>query len=138
MPREVDPRKKRKALRKLRKAADLAERGEGPPLSDWEQAFLEEVESRIETYGSAFADLGKGANDEALSARQAGKLQEISRKARGKSSGFKRKAPPKSNARQLDPDLKPAEQVSTPSAPTPPPRRGKPQLRVIHTEPDAD
>ena len=47
MPREIDERKKRKALRKLRKAADLAARGEGPELSDWEKEFLEEVEEEI-------------------------------------------------------------------------------------------
>ena len=56
MGRDVDERKKRAALRKLRKAAALAEQGLGPPLSDWEKQFLEEVEERIETYGSAFAD----------------------------------------------------------------------------------
>lgn len=61
MGRDVDERKKRAALRKLRKAAALAEQGLGPPLSDWEKQFLEEVEERIETYGSAFADPLKGA-----------------------------------------------------------------------------
>ena len=65
MPREVDERKKRAALRKLRRAAELAEQGLGPPLTDWEIAFLEEVEARVEKYGSAFADPMKGAEGEA-------------------------------------------------------------------------
>ncbi len=93
MPRDVDEKKKRKALRKIRKAALLAEQGLGPPLSDWEAQFLEEVEARIETYGSAFADPEKGGKDEALSALQSVKLKEIDKKARGKAkSGFARKS----------------------------------------------
>jgi hypothetical protein len=77
MGRDVDERKKRAALRKLRKAAELAEQGRGPPLSDWERQFLEEVEERIEKYGSAFADPMKGDDGEALSALQQVKLKEI-------------------------------------------------------------
>ena len=92
MPRDVDERKKRKALRKIRKAAMLAEQGLGPPLSDWEKQFLEEVEERIEKFGSAFHDLEKGGADEALSSLQFVKLREIDKKARGKGkSGFKSK-----------------------------------------------
>ncbi|MEO0607027.1 MAG: hypothetical protein AAFY82_02270 [Pseudomonadota bacterium] len=110
MARDIDERKKRKALRKLRKAAALAEQGLGPPLSDWETQFLEEVEARIETYGSAFHDLDKGGSDEALSALQQVKLREIDKKARGKGkSSFKqkgtlaRKSTPR--VRQIDDDL---------------------------------
>lgn len=123
MPRDVDDRKKRKALRKIRKAAMLAEQGLGPPLSDWEKQFLEEVEQRIETYGSAFHDLEKGGADEALSSLQFVKLREIDKKARGKgksgfrkSNGFKRKTPPR--ARQIDEDIDDA----------PPPEKTGPQL----------
>lgn len=110
MSREIDERKKRKALRKLRKAALLAEQGLGPSLSDWETQFLEEVEERIETYGSAFHDPEKGAADEPLSALQSVKLKEIEKKARGKGkSGFKSKKTSKktfkSNTRQLDDDV---------------------------------
>lgn len=112
MAREVDDRKKRKALRKLRKAALLAEQGLGPPLSDWEKQFLEEVEARVEKYGSAFHDLEKGGADEALSALQQVKLREIDKKARGKGKsgfsnkgGFKRKSAPR--VRQIDEDLEP-------------------------------
>lgn len=110
MPKDVDERKKRKALRKIRKAAMLAEQGLGPPLSDWEKQFLEEVEARIETYGSAFHDPEKGAADEALSSLQHVKLREIDKKARGKAKsgfgskgGFKRKSTPR--VRQIDDDI---------------------------------
>lgn len=93
MGRDVDERKKRAALRKLRKAAELAEQGKGLPLSDWERQFLEEVEERIEKYGSAFADPMKGDDGEALSALQQVKLKEIDKKARGKArKGFSQKA----------------------------------------------
>jgi hypothetical protein len=94
MPREVDERKKRAALRKLRRAAELAAQGLGPPLTDWETAFLEEVEGRIEKYGSAFSDPMKGADGEALSGLQLLKLKQIDKKARGKEAkGFKVKKP---------------------------------------------
>ncbi|MEO1187994.1 MAG: hypothetical protein AAFW60_02900 [Pseudomonadota bacterium] len=128
MPRDIDERKKRKALRKIRKAAMLAEQGLGPPLSDWEKQFLEEVEARIETYGSAFHDPEKGAADEALSSLQQVKLREIDKKARGKTKsgfgskgGFKRKSAPR--VRQID------EDVETPAPkPAAPAKRGKPEL----------
>lgn len=122
MARDIDERKKRKALRKIRKAAMLAEQGLGPPLSDWEKQFLEEVEERIETYGSAFHDSEKGAPDEALSALQHMKLREIDKKARGKAKsgfgskgGFKRKSAPR--VRQLDDDLEEAPPAPAPSKP---------------------
>ncbi|MEO1553656.1 MAG: hypothetical protein AAFR82_06935 [Pseudomonadota bacterium] len=127
MPRDIDERKKRKALRRIRKAAMLAEQGLGPPLSDWETQFLEEVEQRIETYGSAFHDPEKGAADEALSALQHVKLREIDKKARGKAKsgfgskgGFKRKSAPR--VRQIDEDMD-----SPPPSPAPP-SRAKPEL----------
>ncbi|MEL7033424.1 MAG: hypothetical protein AAGL97_10425 [Pseudomonadota bacterium] len=127
MPRDIDERKKRKALRKIRKAAMLAEQGLGPPLSDWEKQFLEEVEERIETYGSAFHDPEKGAADEALSSLQHIKLREIDKKARGKTKsgfgakgGFKRKSSPR--VRQID------EDVDAPPAEPPERPRAKPEL----------
>ena len=165
MPREIDERKKRKALRKLRKAADLAARGEGPELSDWEKEFLEEVEERIETYGSAFADPEKGNLEEPMSALQARKLKEIDKKARGKGGGFKTRKPLGSKkkpaytprVRQLDedveseapPPLPPKRQKPTlgvirgselPQKPdaAPRPKRQKPQLRVISNDPPED
>lgn len=121
MSREIDERKKRKALRKLRKAAALAEQGLGPPLSDWEREFLEEVEARVEKYGSAFHDLEKGAADEPLSALQTIKLKEIDKKARGKGGGFKQRKPLGSKkkpaytprVRQLDEDVEEASPAPT-------------------------
>ena len=122
MPRDVDERKKRKALRKIRKAAMLAEQGLGPPLSDWEKQFLEEVEERIEKYGAAFHDLDKGGADEALSSLQYVKLREIDKKARGKGKsgfgskgGFKRKTAPR--VRQIEEDEEPPAEPVKPSKP---------------------
>lgn len=83
MVRQVDERRRRAALRKLRRAARLAEEGSGPPLSEWELRFLTEVTERIDRYGGAFADPAKGASGEALSGLQQLKLREIDRKARG-------------------------------------------------------
>lgn len=134
MSREIDERKKRKALRRLRKAAELAARGEGPELSDWERAFLEEVEERIETYGSAFADPEKGNLDDPMSALQSQKLKEIGKKARGKDTGFKTRKPlgwkkkheftPR--VRQLDEDVE-----SEPAPPAEAARPPRPPLGVV-------
>ena len=132
MPRDIDERKKRKALRKLRKAAELAEAGRGPPLSDWEREFLEEVEKRIETYGSAFADPTKGDREEPLSALQQVKLKEIDKKARGKAKthmgrgGFSRKTTRPAPVAEETPE--PADE---PQASNDPPPRTAPKLRVI-------
>lgn len=77
MVRAVDPRRTRKALRRVRRLAASAAEGS---LSDWEKTFLGEVGARLEEYGSAFADYAKGAPDEALSRLQNAKLREISSK----------------------------------------------------------
>ena len=98
MGRDVDPKKTRKALRIIRKLAaksnapetidpDTGEikPGEGAvDYSHWENEFLTEVDKRLEKYGSAFNDLGKGRKEEALSNLQTVKLKEIAAKARGK------------------------------------------------------
>jgi hypothetical protein len=84
MARDVDERKKRAALRQLRRAAARAAEGTGPPLSEWEQRFLDEVDARIETYGAAFRDYAKGPSEAALSDLQRVKLKEIDAKTRGK------------------------------------------------------
>jgi hypothetical protein len=98
MPREVDPKQTRKAQRIIRKLAAKGaskevvdpETGELRPgdgavdYSEWENEFLTEVDQRLEKYGSAFNDLGKGRRDDALSALQSMKLKEIAAKARGK------------------------------------------------------
>ena len=98
MPRQVDPKRTRKALRVVRKLAAKGaspetidpETGEVKPgsaevdYSHWENEFLTEVDKRLEKYGSAFNDLGKGRRDDALSTLQSVKLKEIAAKARGK------------------------------------------------------
>ncbi len=83
MPRDIDPKATRKAMRKLERAAKRAE-AEGVELSDWEESFVTEVGERLEIYGSAFADLTKGNADDALSQRQTEALRRIDRKSRGK------------------------------------------------------
>lgn len=149
MGRDVDERKKRAALRKLRKAAELAEQGKGPPLSDWEREFLEEVEERIEKYGSAFADPMKGDEGEALSALQQLKLKEIDKKARGKArkgfsqksatgkktpkGSFAKRAPPR--VRQIDDDIEEEAMKAPPPAPVP---RGKPVLKAVPKDETSD
>ena len=82
MKREVDKRKTAKALRKLRRAAEAATAEDGPGLTTWEKDFVEGVTTRLETYGSAFRDPGKGRLEEALSARQAQVTRVIEKKAR--------------------------------------------------------
>jgi hypothetical protein len=98
MPRDVDPKQTRKALRIVRKLAAKSaapetvdpETGEVKPgegvvdYSQWENEFLTEVDKRLEKYGSAFNDLGKGRKEDALSMLQTVKLKEIAAKARGK------------------------------------------------------
>jgi hypothetical protein len=98
MPRDVDPKQTRKALRIVRKLAQRAAREEtidpetgevkdaqsGVDYSSWENEFLGEVGQRLEKYGSAFHDLGKGRKEDALSMLQTVKLKEIAAKARGK------------------------------------------------------
>ena len=85
-------KKTKRALAKLRRTAARAEADGAPDLSNWESEFLESVEERLETYGSAFNDPEKGDREEALSRLQSHKLKEIDKKARGKEpkSGLKR------------------------------------------------
>lgn len=84
MVRQVDPKRTRKALAKVRRL--VAARPDAPDAaySQWEQDFLTEVESRLDRYGSAFADPMKGRLEEALSRLQEAKLREIAAKAKGK------------------------------------------------------
>ena len=122
MPRDIDEKKTRKALRKLRKARDRAESEGGPGLTEWEQEFVEGVEERLNTYGSGFSDPEKGALDEALSARQSQIVKQIDKKARGKGmkrSSFKSKTPQRSSGRDINEDA-PPETVEMPVAPEPP------------------
>jgi hypothetical protein len=92
--REVDKRKTRKALRKLRRAAERAADEGGPGLTDWERDFVEGVSGRLEKYGSAFRDPGKGRLEEALSQRQTEVARVIDRKSRKKKAGAETKDKP--------------------------------------------
>ncbi|MBI1251780.1 MAG: hypothetical protein GC189_09940 [Alphaproteobacteria bacterium] len=85
MPREVDKRRTRKAQRALERLKRVQEDGgTAEDFSGWETEFLSEVGARLDKYGSAFADLSKGAPEDALSRLQAVKLKEIEAKAKGK------------------------------------------------------
>jgi len=97
--RALDPRKRRevererakraalKALKRARKAIETS----SADLSNWEGEFLGSVEARVERYGRAFRDPEKGGPSAALSMLQAQKLKEISAKARGKASRWRRR-----------------------------------------------
>jgi len=80
--REVDKRKTAKALRKLRKAAERATEEGAPGLTTWEKEFVEGVSGRLEKYGSAFRDPGKGRLEDALSQRQTHIVRVIDKKSR--------------------------------------------------------
>lgn len=84
MARQVDPKRTRKALAKVRKLAATEPGAAEAAYSAWEREFLSEVESRLDRFGSAFADPTKGRMDEALSRLQEAKLREIAAKAKGK------------------------------------------------------
>ena len=132
MPRDTDEKKTRKALRKLRKAAERAE-AEGIELSEWEQEFVEGIDERLNKYGSAFNDPNLGASDEALSRAQTEILRQLDKKSRGKGgSSFKQRKPLKAkksgkavtpNVRDLNDDVEPP--LAEPVAPK------KPELSVI-------
>ena len=123
MPREIDDKKTRKALRRLARAKRAAKQvdGDDPQLSEWEDEFLGSLEERLEKFGSAFNDPDKGNLDDALSGRQSMKLREIEKKARGKErkpmsrgNGFKRKTPTYSSRNRDIHDDIPAEDVAQP------------------------
>ena len=68
----------KRALRLVRKL-----RAAEAEVSAWEGEFLESVETRLNTYGRAFADPEKGGRDTAVSVRQQRKLKEIVAKVAG-------------------------------------------------------
>jgi hypothetical protein len=141
MAREVDEKKTRKALRKLRRAADRVAGEGGPGLTVWEKDFVDGVTGRLEKYGSAFRDPGKGALDEALSARQSHIVRALDKKGRkaraadasgdadkpkpaAPRSSFKRKSPKtQARGRDINADLD--------GPPDSQPAAGPPVLRVI-------
>jgi len=69
-------------IRRLKKSSDRLSDAERKALSEWEAEFLDSVETRLDTYGSAFTDPNLGDDEEALSVRQEGKLREVGRKVR--------------------------------------------------------
>ena len=136
MPREIDDKKARKALRRLARAKRAAAESDADDtqLSEWEDEFLGSLEERLEKFGSAFNDPDKGNLDDALSGRQSVKLREIEKKAKGKGrkpmsrgNGFKRKTQARpSRDRDINEDT-PVEDLPAPEAPTktaPPPVTG--------------
>lgn len=144
MSREIDERKKKKALRRLdrvrRALAEAEADGDSEAarearalLTEWEDEFLGSVEERLNTFGSAFNDPEKGLLDEPLSQLQTAKLKELEAKAKGKEtrpwmrssfkpkekgqrSSFSSKRPaPRANIRDINEDT--PEPPATPSRP---------------------
>jgi hypothetical protein len=160
MAREVDKRKTRKALKRLKRASERAAEAEqagGKGLTDWEKQFVDGVTTRLETYGSAFRDPSKGHLEEALSQRQTAITRLIERKARPKAEGrpdgrkeksgadkpgkpakagrqpgstFKRKPPPTRGRSRDINEDAPDDTAPEPPPPAPKPA-GRPRLRVI-------
>ena len=145
MARDIDEKKKRKALRKLRKAAERADAENGPGLSEWEREFVEDVEMRVEKYGSAFGDPEKGNLDEPLSALQTRKLKEIDKKSRGKKSSFKtrsgfsnsrkKKQAFKPRSRDIHEDVEPPGIEPAAQPPATPVQSGPAKLKLVRPEP---
>jgi hypothetical protein len=146
--REVDKRKTNKALRKLRRAAERAAEEGGSGLTSWEKEFVEGVTGRLEKYGSAFRDPGKGRLEDALSERQtqvarviekksrkskaaAGSGSEGDRKPDPPRSSFKRKSPMRSKTRpRWTPRVRDINDDPTPAEPETPAQK-RPSLKVI-------
>ena len=149
MARDVDKKKTRKALRKLKQVAERAGAQDGADLTDWEKDFVSGVQERLETYGSAFRDPTKGALDEALSQRQTQVVRALDKKTREKAktplktkkplktgSGFKRKSPaPRPRVRDVREDIEtepaPVEEASEARETAPTPEMRRAGLRVI-------
>lgn len=133
MPRDTDDKKTRKALRKLRKAADRA-KTEGIELTDWEQEFVEGVDERLTKYGSAFNDPNLGGTDDALSRAQSEILRQLDKKSRGKGgSSFKQRKPLKSKkgAKGFTPNIRDLNEDVEQEPSSPPIKSEKPALSVI-------
>jgi hypothetical protein len=149
MARKIDEKKTRKALNRLKRARQTAEEAGTPDteLSEWEGEFLGSLEERLETFGSAFSDPEKGSTEEALSVRQAYKLREIEKKAKGKArkpmsrgQGFRKKTPQRtSRSRDIHDDLEPeapSQADETPRArPAETPETLRARFRIV---PDPD
>lgn len=139
MVRKIDEKKTRRALRRLERARKAAKDSgiETPDLSEWEGEFLGSLEERLEKFGSAFNDPDKGNTDDALSARQALKLREIEKKAKGKArkpmsrgNGFKRKSgSPAPRSRDIHDDIECPEE--SPAASPLLPRQNRPAPETL-------
>lgn len=151
MARKIDEKKTRKALSRLKRARRAAEEAGTPDteLSEWEGEFLGSLEERLETFGSAFSDPEKGSAEEALSVRQAYKLREIEKKAKGKArkpmsrgQGFRKKTPQRtSRSRDIHDDLEPETPSQADQAPRARPAETPETLRArfrIVPDPDED
>jgi hypothetical protein len=112
--RKIDEKKTRRALRRLERARKAAvdSGADTPDLSEWEGEFLGSLEERLEKFGSAFNDPDKGNTDDALSARQALKLREIEKKAKGKA-----RSRPNPRSRDIHDDIETPDE--TPDTPPP-------------------
>lgn len=141
MAREVDEKKKRKAQRILRRVSERA-KDSPKPLTDWEKEFVQGVGERLETYGSAFRDPGKGRLEEALSVRQTHIMRQLDKKTRKpaaeetgdrpdkpKSGGLKRKSPLRASKSVRPREPEPAD--PDPPEARPPRPSGPPVLRVV-------
>jgi len=145
MPREIEERKIRKALRRIQRAKALADsEDDRRQLSEWEAEFVASLEARLNEYGSAFADPEKGDLSEPLSALQKRKIREIEDKAKGKTrkglgrgTGLRNRKPLRRSktAAGSGPRVRDiAEDAPQPdNAPDAPPDRpsGAPSLKVI-------
>ena len=128
MPRKIEERRTKRALRKLRQAMERA-RERGEDMSEWEEEFAASVEERLETFGSAFADPEKGDLKEPLSARQSLKLRELDKKSRGKArKPLQRRKPMRGKA---PPPPEPEVENEAPPAPPPGRKLTRADLRVI-------
>lgn len=127
--RPVDPKQTRKAKRAIEALKAHASGAEAAsPFSSWESEFIEGVGERLETFGSAFADYGKGAPENALSRLQEQKVKELAKKVQAASRRAAKGEMPAVKGAQAD-----ARAVT-------PPRRGGLQRRnrVSRTIPLAD
>jgi hypothetical protein len=99
MARRVDPALTKRAIAALKRAADKANQtAEG--LSDWEAEFLTSLDTRLNTYGSAFSDPDKGQLSAPLSLRQGLKVRQIAKKGARATPPPKPKKPAKPLARK--------------------------------------
>jgi hypothetical protein len=99
MARRVDPALTKRAIAALKRAADKA-KATPEGLSDWETEFLTSLDTRLNTYGSAFCDPDKGQLSAPLSMRQGLKVRQIAKKGEAVSAVVKPKKPIKPLARK--------------------------------------